>query len=179
MADFVQGLDSGKLVLVGTVLSFAISPFSSPGYNLPIFLFGTFVQESSDTVQSLRVFVGLLLASVFYDIIWIFNNEQNGLTKLLFVLLWLLKLPTVAAFLTALRQRGSQFMSLGADISGPTVWSMPGGFTSSGREGYHTVEDESRPPHHAPPAPPHPPNANVNAPPRQPTNLHPGAYQNA
>lgn len=37
------------------VLSFIISPFSSPAYNLPIFLFGALVHESSDAVQSLKL----------------------------------------------------------------------------------------------------------------------------
>jgi len=62
-------------------------------------------------------------------------------------------------------QRGRQFPGLGTDIHGPTgesflepifpqvlhavtVWSMPGGFTSTGRDGYQTVEED------APRAPP-------------------------
>ncbi|KAF9229290.1 hypothetical protein BS17DRAFT_876860 [Gyrodon lividus] len=171
MADFVQGLDAGRLVLGGTVLSFIISPFSAPGYNLPIFLFGTFVQESSDAVQSLRVFCGLLSVSILYDIIWMFNNQQSGLVRLFTFLLWLLKFPTAAALLAALRQRGSQFMGLGTDVSGPTVWSMPGGFTSGGREGYQTVGDEPRAP---------PPKTFIVAPVPQPASgLQPGGYQNA
>lgn len=37
------------------MLSFIISPFSAPVYNLPIFLFGALVHESSDAVQSLKL----------------------------------------------------------------------------------------------------------------------------
>ncbi|KIJ68444.1 hypothetical protein HYDPIDRAFT_106639 [Hydnomerulius pinastri MD-312] len=180
MADFIQGLDPGKLVLGGTALSFVTSPFWAPGYNLPIFLFGTFVHESSDAVQSLRVFTGLLTASILFDIIWMFNNEQSGFIRMLTILLWLLKIPTAAAFLAALRQRGSQFMGLGADISGPTVWSMPGGFTSSGREGYQTVDEEPRAPPRGPPPPPKV-NANIVSPVPQAApgvGVQPGAYQN-
>ncbi|KIK94352.1 hypothetical protein PAXRUDRAFT_828066 [Paxillus rubicundulus Ve08.2h10] len=171
MADFFQGLDPGKLVLGGTVLSFITSPFTAPVYNLPIFLFGTIVQESSDAVQSLKVFSGLLSASIIFDIIWVLKNEQSSIVGLLTFLLWLLKFPTAAASLAALRQRGSQFMGLPTDISGPTVWSMPGGFTSSGREGYQTVDDEPRAP---------PPKLNIAAPVPQPAlGIHPGGYQNA
>lgn len=79
------------------------------------------------------------------------------------------QLPTLLAFVNALRQRGSQFGGLGAaNLGGPTgvcisspiiccvcliscnsicqpsaVWSMPGGFTSGGREGYQTVDDDA------------------------------------
>jgi hypothetical protein len=66
MADFVRGLDASKLILAEAVrvylcgsrgrcnsgnlqvLSFAISPFNSPVYNLPVFLFGLYVQESHE-----------------------------------------------------------------------------------------------------------------------------------
>jgi hypothetical protein len=71
MADFVQGLDHSKLVFFGVVrttiatwlwkelrlpqvLSAVIAPFSSPSYNLPIYLFGTLLQEVPDAPQSLR-----------------------------------------------------------------------------------------------------------------------------
>ncbi|KAF9241375.1 hypothetical protein BU15DRAFT_44980, partial [Melanogaster broomeanus] len=168
---FRRGLDPAKLALGGTVLSFVISPFAAPVYNLPIFLFGNFAQESSDAVQSLKVFSGLLSASIVFDLIWMINNEQNGFVRFLTILLWLLKIPTAIAFLTALRQRGSQFMGIGDDVHGPTVWSMPGGFTSGGREGYQTVGDEPR-------APP-PPRTNIVAPVPQPApGVQPGGYQN-
>lgn len=172
MADFIQGLDPGKLVLAGTVLSFITSPFSAPPYNLPIFLLGTFAQESNDAVQSLRVFTGCLAGSVVYDLIWMITNHQHVLSKLLTVLLFLLKFPTIAVFLFTLRQRGTRF-TLGTDLGGTTVWSMPGGFTSMGREGYQTVDDEPRsPPRVAPAARPSPITVS------QPT-LQPGAYQTA
>ncbi|KAI6031824.1 hypothetical protein BKA83DRAFT_586457 [Pisolithus microcarpus] len=161
MADFIQGLDPGKLVLAGTVLSFIISPFSAPPYNLPIFLLGTFAQESNDAVQSLRVFTGCLAGSIVYDLIWMITNHQHVLSKLLTVLLFLLKV-----------RRGTRF-TLGTDLGGTTVWSMPGGFTSMGREGYQTVDDEPRsPPRVAPAARPSPITVS------QPT-LQPGAYQTA
>lgn len=91
------------------VLSSIISPFSSPVYNLPIFLFGALVHESNDAVQLLKLvgclfplpqpefklsyqqFSGVLSASILFDIIWVFNNEQGGFVRLLFFLLWLLK----------------------------------------------------------------------------------------
>jgi len=74
MADFVQGLDPGKLVLSGAVrlpipfsfvqssprpvpqvLSFVLGPFAAPAYNLPIFLFGALAHENSDAVLSLKL----------------------------------------------------------------------------------------------------------------------------
>ncbi|KAF9015169.1 hypothetical protein BDQ17DRAFT_1340602 [Cyathus striatus] len=143
--DFVQSLDPTKLVLAGTILSFLLSPFLSPSYNLPIFLFGTYARESTESIQSLQTFTGLLGLSAMFDIIWMTRNDQNGFLLLLTILLLLLKVPTFFAFAAALRQRGSQLGGLGlggADLAGATVWSMPGGFTSSGREGYQTVDDE-------------------------------------
>ncbi|KAF9453811.1 hypothetical protein P691DRAFT_812423 [Macrolepiota fuliginosa MF-IS2] len=140
--DFVQGLDSSKLVLGGVALSFLISLFSSPPYNLPIFLFGTYVQEQSEATQSLQTFAGLLGISAIFDVIWMMRNDQSGFIKFLTVILTLLKIPTFFAFLLVMRQRGTQFGGLRAG-EGATVWSMPGGFTSSGREGYQNVDDES------------------------------------
>ncbi|KAG1749980.1 uncharacterized protein EDB91DRAFT_1110698 [Suillus paluster] len=166
MADFIQALDPAKLVLAETALAFIISPFTVPAYNLPIFLFGSYVQESSDAAQSLTLFAGLLSASLFYDVLWMFNNEQAGFLRLLTVVLFLLKIPTAGAFLIAMRQRGGQFPGLGTDINGPTVWSMPGGFTSGGRDGYQTVEDET----------PRGPSKAASVPAPQPANQS-GAYQ--
>ncbi|KAF8552663.1 hypothetical protein OG21DRAFT_1498269 [Imleria badia] len=179
MADFIQGLDPGKLILGGAVLSFILSPFAAPAYNLPIFLFGALVHESSDAAQSLKLFSGLLSASILFDILWVFNNEQSTLPRFLLFLLWLLKFPTAATFLAALRQRGSQFMGLGADMHGPTVWSMPGGFTSGGRDGYQVVDDEPRV--NVPRGPPPPPKTTpIIAPtPQAAPGVHPGNYQSA
>jgi len=54
---------------------------------------------------------------------------------------------------------------------------MPGGFTSSGRDGYQTVDDEVRPPPtRAVSAQPPRPSA---TPGLQPAGVQPGAYQNA
>ncbi|KAG2366521.1 hypothetical protein BDR07DRAFT_1274314 [Suillus spraguei] len=145
MADFIQALDPAKLLFAETALAFIISPFTVPAYNLPIFLFGSYVQESSDAVQSLSLFAGLLPMSIFYDVLWMIRNEQGGFLRFLTIILLLLKIPTTGAFLIAMRQRGGQFpgLGLGTDINGPTVWSMPGGFTSGGRDGYQTVDDDT------------------------------------
>jgi len=141
--DFVQTLDPSKLVLASTGLSFVLSIGISPPYNLPIFLFGCYAQEATEAAQSLQVFTALLGASTFFDIIWMIKNDQNGFFKFFTVCLLLLKLPTLLAFVNAFRQRGGQFAGLGSsNLGGPTVWSMPGGFTSNGREGYQTVNDE-------------------------------------
>jgi len=142
--DFVQTLDPSKLVLAGTGLSFILSLSASPSYNLPIFLFGCYVQETAEATQSLQTFTALLGISMVFDIAWMIKNEQNGFFKFLTVCVLLLKIPTTFTFVNALRQRGAQFGGLGStNLSGPTVWSMPGGFTSNTREGYQTVEEES------------------------------------
>jgi len=145
MADFLQGLDPGKLVLAETVLAFISSPFASPPYNFPLFLFGSYIHESSEASQSFRTFTGILGLSIISDIIWMARNDQSGFIRFITILVLLLKLPTTAAFLFALRQRGVQFSSLGNNIGGATVWSMPGGFTSSGRDGYQAVDEEPQP----------------------------------
>ncbi|OSX67578.1 hypothetical protein POSPLADRAFT_1127666 [Postia placenta MAD-698-R-SB12] len=190
MAEFLQRLDTSKLVLVGAGLSFAVSAFSAPRYNLPIFLFGIYAQENAEAVQSLQTFTYLLSASIVYDIIWMFRNEQHWLVKLITILalalkaslllnpdtlhiLTYLQVPTVMAFFAAMQQRGGQLSGLsfrGGDLNGATVWSMPGGFTSGGREGYQTVDETTdvqtpKPLGTAAPALNNPPNA-------------PGAYHN-
>jgi len=145
MAEFVQRLDTSKLVLVGAGLSFAVSAFSAPVYNLPLFLFGIYVQEQSEATQSLQAFTYLLSASVLYDLIWMYNYEQHWFVVLITVLTLALKIPTVLAFVSALQQRGAQLsgLSFRGNEGGATVWSMPGGFTSGGREGYQTVDEPS------------------------------------
>jgi len=143
MAEWLQQLDPSKLILAETVLSFAVSPFTTPTYNLPIFLFGMYAQENTEGVQSLQTFTGLVGVSVIFDIIYMAQNQQNWFTRMITILILILKVPTFFAFGLALRQRGAQFSGLGGDLSGPTVWSMPGGFTSSsGREGYQNVDEE-------------------------------------
>ncbi|KAI0348057.1 hypothetical protein BDW22DRAFT_1341257 [Trametopsis cervina] len=171
MADFIQALDPSKLVLAETVLSFATSAFSAPAYNLPIFLFGTYAQESAEAVQSLQTFTGLVVASIIYDIIWLARNQQNWFIRTLTIIILVLKAPTALAFLAALRQRGSQFSGLsfgGQNLTGATVWSMPGGFTSGGRDGYQNVDDADLPTPRTSAAPPPPPPSNAQA--------APGAY---
>ncbi|KAL0951177.1 hypothetical protein HGRIS_007908 [Hohenbuehelia grisea] len=145
MADFLQGLDPAKLVLAETALSFVLSPFASPPYNLPIFLFGIYAQENQESIQSLQTFTGLLGVSKIFDIIWMVRNEQSGFIKFFTVVLLLLKIPTFFAFGLALRQRGAQFGGLGirgGDLAGATLWSgsMPGGFGA--RDGYQNVDEE-------------------------------------
>ncbi|THH11105.1 hypothetical protein EW145_g876 [Phellinidium pouzarii] len=176
MADYIQSLDPRGLVGLETGLSFAISPFTAPPYNLPIFLFGVYAQESAESNQSLKLFTGLLGASVVFDIIWMTQNKQNWFIKLIALIILLLKGPTFFAFVSALRQRGEQFSGLnirGGDVNGPTVWSMPGGFSSlaGGQGGYEDAEAQPRPAPatsspHVPAAAPAPPSSQV-----------PGGYQ--
>ncbi|KAH9849759.1 hypothetical protein C2E23DRAFT_348203 [Lenzites betulinus] len=146
MADFIQALDPSKLVMAGT--------------------------ESAEAVQSLKVFTFLLAGSMFYDIIWMVNHSQNWFIRTVTIILLVLKVPTTFSFVTALQQRGGQFSGLGIrgnDLSGATVWSMPGGFTSGGREGYQNVD--------SPVDAPKP----LSVPPSQPAQQsavpNPGAYQ--
>jgi len=176
MAEWLQQLDPSKLVLAETVLSFIISPFTSPSYNLPIFLFGMYAQDNTEGIQSLQTFTGLVGVSFIFDIVFMARNGQNWFIRMITILTLILKLPTFFAFALALRQRGAQFSGLGirgGDLGGPTVWSMPGGFTSGGgREGYQNVDEEpqiqtprapasqGRPPQGPPPVPgAHPPTA--------------------
>ncbi|KAI9460573.1 hypothetical protein BJY52DRAFT_1262426 [Lactarius psammicola] len=161
MADFVQGLDASKLILAEAALSFVVSPFSAPAYNLPIFLFGLYVQGSQDaTPISLQVFSGFLGASAVFDIIWFTQNSQTVLIKLISILILILKGPTFFAFAGTLNSRGVSGINLGGGEFGGTT-----GFTSGGREGYQTVESEIQ----RPAASSHPPTGN---PPSAP-----GAYQ--
>ncbi|KAL5495256.1 hypothetical protein ACEPAI_719 [Sanghuangporus weigelae] len=181
MADYLQSLDPRSLVILEAGLSFIISPFTSPTYNLPIFLFGVYAQESTESNQSLRLFTGLVASSAVFDIIWMTKHHQNWFIKLISLLILILKAPTTLAFVAALRQRGDHLSGLnirGGDLGGPTVWSMPGGFTSlaGGRNGYQDVDAgrdvESHP---RPPAPPAAPPAPLHAAPPPPQ--APGGYQ--
>jgi len=171
MTDFARGLDASKLILVEAVLSFVVSPFTAPAYNLPVFLFGLYVQESQEASHlSLQTFSGLLGASALFDIIWLTQNKQSVLPNLFSILILLLKAPTFLAFAGTLNSRGVSGINLrGAEFGSTTIWSMPGGFTSGGREsggreGYQVVESETQRPaaNHAPSG--NPPSA-------------PGAYQ--
>ncbi|KAF9652021.1 hypothetical protein BDM02DRAFT_3061464, partial [Thelephora ganbajun] len=123
MADFIQTLDPSKLVFFGTVLSAVIAPFTSPAYNLPIFLFGTLVQEVSDVPQSLRSFVALLGGSIVLDIIWLTQNSQGAFTRAITIIILISKVPTWLAFANGLRQAGGSFGGLnigGRDLGGAT-----------------------------------------------------------
>ncbi|KZP31341.1 hypothetical protein FIBSPDRAFT_1037785 [Athelia psychrophila] len=178
MAEFLQQLDPSKLVIVGSALSLVTSAFTAPSYNLPIFLFGTYVSEATEAAQSLQTFVAATAASMVLDIIFLSRNEQNWFIKLITIVILILKLPTFLVFGQALRQRGPGLGGLGinaGDLSGPTVWSMPGGFTSGGREGYQNVDEE--PQARAPP--PRSAAPRSTAPPPAPASDHsaPGAYQ--
>jgi hypothetical protein len=140
--DFLRILDPSKLVLAAAGIAFFTSIFTdSPSYNLPIFLFGCYALENAEAIQSLQFFTGILGVSMIFDIIWMATHWQPGFVRFLSIFLLILKLPTLLAVAVSLRQRGSQFGSLGSSLGGPTVWSMPGGFTSGGREGYQTVDD--------------------------------------
>jgi len=178
--DYVQALDPSKLTLALTALSFIISPFASPPYNLPILLFGTLAQQQENTDgQALQTFTGLLGVSGVFDIIWMAQHEQNWFIRTLTILLLILKVPTFIAFTLALRQRGSNFGGFsglggirGSDVGGATVWdSMPGGFGSSRNNGYQNVDDEPPAQYSRPTAPPSVPVAQPAAP------AAPGAYQ--
>ncbi|KAF7320334.1 hypothetical protein MKEN_00818200 [Mycena kentingensis (nom. inval.)] len=144
--DAVQNLDPHKLILGLTALSFVLSPFSSPPYNLPISLFGVIVQSLENTDgQALQIFCALLGGSVVFDLVWVFSAQQSWFIRLLTILLLLLKIPTFFTFGAALRQRGGQFTGLnirGGDLGGATVWdSMPGGFGGGGHSGYQNLDD--------------------------------------
>ncbi|PBK96484.1 hypothetical protein ARMGADRAFT_1138712 [Armillaria gallica] len=121
--DFVQGLDPSKLLLGGAVLSFVVSAFSAPIYNFPLFLYGLYGQENTESVSALQNFTGFLAGSLLWDIIWMANHGQHGFIKFLTILLLILKIPTLAACGLAVRQRGATFGGLGLrgnDLSGPT-----------------------------------------------------------
>jgi len=175
--DFLRVLDPSKLVLTAGGIAFFLTIFNDhPPYNLPIFLFGCYAHENTEALQSLQFFTGILGVSMIFDIIWMAVHWQPGFARFLSIFLLILKLPTLLAFIISLRQRGSQFGTLGSSLGGPTVWSMPGGFTSGGRDGYQTVDDaeepfirNARPPAQSNRMPPPPKSAEPPA--------APGAYQ--
>ncbi|KAF8629707.1 hypothetical protein AX15_003323 [Amanita polypyramis BW_CC] len=142
--DFIRRLDPSKLLLAETTLSFGLSLFSSsPPYNFPLFLFGTHLQDNPDAVQSLQMFTGFLGVSVLFDVIWSIKQEQSGILRFITILLMLLKLPTFLVFVCNVRERQGHAVGFGRfDSVGATVWSMPGGFTSSERDGYQPVDEE-------------------------------------
>jgi len=151
MAEFVQALDPAILLQLGTGLAFISTPFAGgPTYNFPLFLFGLYAHESVDAVLALQTFTALLGVSALFDIFWMFTTEQAALMLILTIFVFLLKIPMFLSFGAALRQRGrGNFGGLGVggnDLNGPPVWSMPGGFSSQGRDGYQSVDEENPPP---------------------------------
>lgn len=97
------------------MLSFAVSPFTSPTYNLPVFLFGLYVQESQEashlslqavspilSYQPLCVlnqqpqFSGLLAVSALFDILWFTQNTQSALIRLFSIIIFFLKVNALA-----------------------------------------------------------------------------------
>ncbi|KAF8506706.1 hypothetical protein F5888DRAFT_1644641 [Russula emetica] len=127
MADFAQGLDASKLILAETLLSFIITPYTAPSYNFPLFLFGLYVQESQEAApRLLQVFAGYLGASALFDIIWLIQNHQTVVIRLISILVLLLKVPTFVAFAGTLSSRGISNINLrGADFGGATGESHP------------------------------------------------------
>jgi len=172
MAQSFQSLDAQSLILAQTTIAFITAPFASPNYNFPLFLFGTYASERTESPDSLRLFSGLLGVSSVLDLIWVIRNHQNGFIRMLTIINLLLKAPTMFAVLNALRLRGDTFTSFasGQFAGGQNVWSMPGSF--SGRDGYQNVSDgdienqaQAVPPASAPP------------PPQQQPSAPPGGYQ--
>jgi len=141
MAEFIQNLDPRNLVVLETALSFLISTSSAPVYNFPLFLFGVYAQDSGEGNQSLNLFTVLLGGSMLLDIIWLASHEQHWFSRLLTIIILVVKAPTFLCFMSALRQRGEHLPGFGSgDLNGATVWTMPGGL-SSGRNGYEHVGD--------------------------------------
>ncbi|KAF9509361.1 hypothetical protein BS47DRAFT_161995 [Hydnum rufescens UP504] len=148
MSQSVQSLGPQSLILAQTTIAFITAPFNAPSYNFPLFLFGTYASERSESSDSLRLFFGLLGVSIPLDLIWLIKtNDQNGLIKFLSIINLLLKAPTIFAVLNALRLRGETFPSFSHGQFGSDtqhVWSMPGGFDTgnNGTSGYQNVSDD-------------------------------------
>jgi len=165
MSSF-QGIDAQTLIIAQAVIAFVTAPYVSPTYNFPLFLFGIYASERTESAESLRLFSGFLTLSVIFDIIWLAKTRgQNGLIQALTIINLIVKVPTIFASLNTLRLRGDSFASSLAGNhfgSNQPVWSMPGSF--SGRDGYQNVDDDlerantpPRAPSKAPvPAPPPP-----------------------
>ncbi|KAG8881262.1 hypothetical protein FRB98_004448 [Tulasnella sp. 332] len=158
-------LDAPSLILIQTSIAFIVTPFTAPVYNFPLFLFGQYASEKTDTNEPLRLFSGMLGLSILFDFIWLLREDWNKLIGLLIIINMMVKGPTFFAVLTALRFRGDRFGGLGdsggggslSSGAGNTVWSMPGAF-SGGKPGYQNIDDDLE---EAAPAP-------STAPPRQP-----------
>lgn len=92
-----------------------ISPFVSPPYALPIFLFGIWAIQVTETYEPLRIFAGFVGGSLLLDIIWLFNGEPSTMVKIILILNWLLKILTFLSIMASLRHRGDRF---GATLPG-------------------------------------------------------------
>jgi len=124
------------------------SGFTAPSYNFPLFLFGIYTQERSESGNSPKVFSGLLILSAILDFIWFFRHEQSWFIKAVSILILVLKVPTFFA-----SHRAGGAISFPGGGGGETVWSMPGGFSSGGtRGGYQAFGDDLEAAQ--PPAPP-------------------------
>ncbi|KAG8998508.1 hypothetical protein FRB94_006853 [Tulasnella sp. JGI-2019a] len=142
-------LDASSLILIQTSLAFIVTPFTAPVYNFPLFLYGLYAVEKTDSNEPLRLFSGMVGLSVLFDFIWLFRQDWNSLIGLLIIINMMVKGPTFFAVLTALRFRGDRFGALGdrgegdslPSTAGNTVWSMPGGF-SGGKPGYQNIDDD-------------------------------------
>lgn len=178
----LQQLDPNSLVFALTTLSFVISPFRSPRYNLPVNLFGLYALDKTESNEPLRLYTGMTGVSIVFDIIYMWRHEQNGFIKILTIILTIAKLPTFLIMLQTLKARGDQYASsIGAGVGGfqsQTVWSMPGGYRQSG---YETVGDDLE---SAAPQPPRAPATNpshhhqpLQQQPQAPQPAVPGGYQ--
>jgi len=156
MADFIENMDSKLLLYVGSGISFINSAFTSPVYNFPLYLFSIYAYERENSNDSLRYATGMLGVSMILDFIWLLiTSGQKGFNKAFSIILLILKAPTVLALLNLLRTRGAGFNlgEAGSLSAGNTIWSMPGGFGSSG--GYQAVGgDRDEDLEHGRPVPP-------------------------
>ncbi|PVG00696.1 hypothetical protein CPB86DRAFT_754144 [Serendipita vermifera] len=145
--DFINALDPASLTLLHSGVAFVCSPFTSPSYNLPIFLFGIWSLQVTDTYEPLRIFSGFVGTSILFDIIWLSIYEPATLIKVILVLNLLLKIPTFLSLMVALKHRGDRF---GASLPGPgefpshtqTVWAMP---TPAGLGAYQAAGGDTGP----------------------------------
>ncbi|KAB5594285.1 hypothetical protein CTheo_2215 [Ceratobasidium theobromae] len=147
----LQQLDPNLLVFGLTTLSFVISPFKAPEYNLPVNLFGVYALDRTESNEPLRLYTIMTGVSVFFDIIFMWRHAQNGFVKFFTIILTIGKIPTFLIMLQTLKARGDQYAHSfgGGGFQSQTVWSVPGGYRQGG---YDPVGDDLETP--APPPPP-------------------------
>jgi hypothetical protein len=95
-------------------VAFVTSPFVSPPYALPIFLFGILATQT-ETYEPLRIYGGFVGGSLILDIIWLVNSDPATMVKVILIFNWLLKILTFLSIMTSLRNRGDRF---GATLPG-------------------------------------------------------------